>query len=66
MTWLSLLLIDLIYALQFILFMQWYYPKTIRISGCVPDFPIEHLIAILEIIFCFAITIFHVRKALKE
>lgn len=66
-SWNQLLIIDILYVVQFVLFIQWYYPKTIRITGCSPNgFPIEHLIAILEMIICFGITIFQVKKASKE
>ena len=67
MSWLSLLLVDIIYALQFILFIQWYYPKVIIVTGYTTSFILfEHLIAISELVTCYLLTVYNVRKALKE
>ena len=67
MTWISLILIDLIYVCQFIIFIQWYYPKTIIVTGFTTSFMIiETIIASIEMITCFLFTIYNVRKALKE
>ena len=67
MKWLAVVPIDLIYALQFILFIQWYYPKVIIITGCVPPFMyIEHSIALAELITCYILIVCNIRKGLKE
>ena len=67
MTWFSLLLIDIIYSLQFILFMQWYYPQTIMITGHVESFMLyRHIVALLQLITCYILVVYNVRKASKE
>ena len=67
MSWISLLLIDIIYVLQFIIFIQWYYPKMIIVSGCCPpSILFENLIAISELIICCILSMYNVRKASKE
>ena len=67
MKWLSLLLIDIIFVLQLILFLQWYYPKIITVTGCTTSFAIfENLLAISEISICYILTIYNIKKGLKE
>lgn len=66
-SWISLLLIDIIYAIQFVTFIQWYYPKMIIVSCVSPNFvPLDSLIAILELITCYIISMINVRKLSKE
>lgn len=67
MSWICLLLIDIIYVLQFIIFIQWYYPKVIIVSGCVPTFMlIQHSIALAELVSYYILTVLNVRKAMKD
>ena len=67
LSWKELTIIDIIYALQFVLFMQWYYPQTIIITGCVQPFMLyRHIVAILQLVTCYFLVVYNVSKALKE
>ena len=67
MSWICLLLIDIIYVLQFIIFIQWYYPKVIIISGCCPPSMFyESLIGIAELVTCYILSMYNVKKLSME
>ena len=67
LSWKELIIIDVIYALQFVLFMQWYYPKVIIVTGYVPSFMLfEHITALLQLITCYILTVYNLKKVSKE
>lgn len=65
MKWLSLLLIDIIFVLQLLLFLPWYYPRITTVSGFTNSFVIiENLLVISEISICYILTIYNIKKGL--
>jgi len=68
-TIMQLLIIDLLYSVQFILFMIWYFPRTIIFSGYTNDNTLmffASLFMLSEMIIFYLLLSFTVVKGFKE
>jgi len=65
MKWSTLFIIDLLYIFEFILFMNWYFPRTVVFSVCMPSV-FETIIVVIHMIIFHLLLTFNVIKGFKE